>query len=56
MTFLTVPLAMYEPAVALESTATAIPPLNLNANVVVPWDSLMRACLFDESTSVSEAR
>lgn len=37
MTFLTVPEAMYEPAVARESTATMMPPLKRKASVVVPW-------------------
>jgi len=30
-------LPMYGPAVALESTATTTPCLNLKASVVVPW-------------------
>lgn len=41
MTFLTVCEAIQFPAVALESVATMIPPLNRNAKVVVPWAILM---------------
>lgn len=41
MIFLTVWLAIQLPAVALESVATMMPSLNLNASVVVPWASLM---------------
>ena len=36
MTFFTVCEAIQLPAVALESVATMMPPLNLKANVVVP--------------------
>lgn len=41
ITFLTVCEAIQFPAVALESVATMIPPLNLNAKVVVPCASLI---------------
>lgn len=41
MTFLTVWLAIQFPAVALESVATMMPPLNLNARVVVPCANLI---------------
>lgn len=41
MTFLTVCDAIQLPAVALESVATMIPPLNLKASVVVPWAILI---------------
>lgn len=41
ITFFTVWLAIQFPAVALESVATTIPPLNRNARVVVPWASLI---------------
>jgi len=41
ITFFTVCDAIQFPAVALESVATIMPPLNLNASVVVPWAILM---------------
>lgn len=41
ITFLTVPEAMYAPMVERESTLTMIPPLNLNARVVVPLANLI---------------
>lgn len=41
ITFLTVWLAIQLPAVARESVATMMPPLNRKASVVVPWASLM---------------
>ena len=44
MTFWTVPLEMYAPMVARESTETMIPPLNLKARVVVPLANLTAWC------------
>ena len=41
ITFFTVWLAIQFPAVALESVATMMPPLNRKASVVVPWAILM---------------
>ena len=41
MTFLTVPLPMYCPMDARESTARISPCLNTNPKVVVPWLNLM---------------
>ena len=40
MTFLTVPLPMYEPMEARESTATSTPDAKVKASVVVPWEYL----------------
>lgn len=56
MIFLTVPLAMYAPIVERESTLTMIPPLNLNARVVVPLANLISwlASLFPEADAKLE--
>ena len=39
-------IPMYGPAVALESTATMTPLLNLKASVVVPWSKWIFTSLF----------
>ncbi len=46
---------MYDPAVALESTATITPCLNLNAKVVVPWANLILKSLLSETNGVTNS-
>ncbi len=56
MTFLTVCEAIQFPAVARESVATMIPPLNLNARVVVPWAILMGQLGFEASSVIARRK
>lgn len=56
MTFLTVCEAIQFPAVALESVATIMPPLNLNARVVVPWAILMGQFGFEASSVMARRK
>lgn len=56
MTFLTVCEAIQFPAVALESVATIIPPLNLNARVVVPWAILIGQFGFEASSVIARRK